>query len=148
MKLRAHLTAWRRRLFGTLRKAVTDRDATASEMDEEMRSHIEMKTQANIDAGMDPGQARQAAARSFGAREAIKEQCREKRGVAWLENLARDVRFGARQLFKNLGFTVIAALTLALGIGANTVVFSVVKPAFFRPLGFEEEDRLVWFDLW
>jgi hypothetical protein len=75
-----------------------------------------------------------------GGIESTKEAYREQRGLRWLENLAQDVRFGARQLLKNPGFTAIAVLTLALGIGVNTAIFSLINTALFRELPFPDAD--------
>src|SRR5579859_543963 len=129
--------------LGALFRARFQKRKLDAGMDEEMRSHVELRTEANIKAGMSPPDARRTALRQFGWTELIKEQCRDQRGVSWIENVFQDIRFGARQLRKNPGFTIVAALTLALGIGANTFVFSVLNQVYLQPLPFHEPARLV-----
>jgi predicted permease len=135
--LRAFRSKW-----GTLfRKKRLDAD-----MDQEMRSHIEIQTQENVQAGMQSDEARYSAIRQFGWTESIKEDCRDERGLRWLETLVQDIRFGARQLRKTPGFTFVAILTLGLGIGVNTAIFSMAVSALWRPLPLPESDRLV--EIW
>src|SRR5437667_8724881 len=124
-------------------RALFQRRKLDAEMDEEMRSHIEMRTQENIDAGMKPEEAHYAALRQFGWLESIREKCRDQCGVGWIENLVQDIRYVARMLRKNPVATVMAVLILALGIGGNTAVFSVADKAILNPLPGEASERLV-----
>ena len=113
-----------------------------AEMAEEMRSHIAMQTEENVGRGMKPEEAGYVALREFGS-ESIKEECRERRGVQWIENLLQDLRFGVRALIRNKTFSAAIIITLGLAIGGNTALFSIVNAVLLRPLPFPKQERLV-----
>jgi len=122
----------------------TSRKKWEEELSEELRDHLERQTAANLATGMTTPEARRQAVLEFGAVEGLKEGCREQRRGFWLESLWADLRFGSRVLCKSPAFTAIAILTLALGIGANTALFSVVHAVLLRQLPYAHADRALW----
>lgn len=116
------------------------------EMEQELRDHLELRIQKNLETGMAPDDARLAALRSFGAMESVREECREIQRAMWIEQAARDIQFAVRMFWRSPGFALVAILTLALAIGATTAVFTVADGVLLKPLPWPASHRVM--SLW
>ena len=129
---------WIRRFLLRL-QTLFRRDRSTLRLNDEVQFHLEQQIAENLAAGMSRQEARHAAMRTFGNPTVLKEETRDTWGWLWLEHLAQDFRHGLRALRKNFGFTAVAVLTLALGIGANTAIFQLIDTLRLRAIPVPED---------
>ena len=128
-------------------RALFRRDATTDEIREELHFHVQMRTEEYAEQGLDARAARQAALRRFGNLAVIQDRGYDERGGGLLETLLQDVKYGLRQLARQPSFSILAGLTLALGIGVSTALFSVIDAALLRPLPYPNPEQLITLDV-
>src|SRR5579863_10265047 len=119
------------------------RNQMEAQLDKELAHHLNQHIDDLIAQGHAPAEAQRRARLELGGSEQVKEECRDARGTRWLEDLWHDLRYGLRTLAQRPGFTAVGAITLALGIGASTAIFSAVNPILFEPLPYPQAGRLI-----
>jgi hypothetical protein len=137
--LRGKIRAFGIRLWRTLRPS-----GDVGELDQELEVHIAMQTEAGVQGGLDVAEARRQALLKLGGAEQARQAQRERAGLVWLENLAQDLQYGMRTMLRAPGFAVTAILTVGLGIGACTAIFSLVNAVLIRSLPYGDPERLVY----